>query len=400
MGDPSVSADFDVFSAATVWGLLSEQSAGEAARPALIETTDELDELVRFSLADVDPVSRRYRLHALVREAADGHLSEAVRRQATVRHAWFYQWALGEIHRRYTAAQPEPRAAFDLLDAEWTNVLAAWAWSISAAPEDETAARYAANFAQAGVYVLPFRMSARDRTEWYEGSLSAARRLGDLSILTDLLTTLGTAYGELGDFDRAIALHTESRSLASRLEDPQLEMNAIGNLANAYARRGGVRNSKLDVDEAVGLQQQVLAFAIATNDDDREARAHLNLGITFMEFGESRLALGHFHSAHEAALRIGNREIVAMALGNIGAAHRSLSESGQRPEELDLALNYLCRGRRSRRTLATDGGYLPPVGTLPTRFMTLGDTPKQSKSTGISSRCSMREANPCFMDKR
>ncbi len=69
-----------------------------------------------------------------------------------------------------------------------------------------------------------------------------------------LLGTVGLAYADLGQVERAIGYYEQSLVIAREIGDRRGEGNALGNLGIAYADLG-------QVERAIGYYEQALVIA-------------------------------------------------------------------------------------------------------------------------------------------
>jgi tetratricopeptide (TPR) repeat protein len=120
-----------------------------------------------------------------------------------------------------------------------------------------------------------------------------------------------------GDLKRALAIApADAKNLRSDIYDV---------LASLYRQTG-------DYDNALDYAGQVLALREEAGDLLRVAKSHTNLGMLYATMGEHRQAI----AAHKEALltyqAIGNQELVAVSLINIGVAHHL-------DDKLDVAID-------------------------------------------------------------
>jgi len=160
----------------------------------------------------------------------------------------------------------------------------------------------------------------------------------------NFLTILGTAHSAMGNHERAIELHLESRLVAQSIPDPRLDMNALGNLANLFARRGSQRNDMSDLAFSIKLQKEVLQTARDLGDDDAQAASLMNVGQVSVEVDGAHAALPYLEKALLKARTCANREIEIQSLFSLGALYRTLYAEVRSVEALDLAMAHLEAG--------------------------------------------------------
>ena len=109
-----------------------------------------------------------------------------------------------------------------------------------------------------------------------------------------LLGTVGVAYADLGEVEKAIGYYEQALVISREIGDRRGEGNRLGNLGNAYARLG-------EVEKAIGYHEQALVISREIGDRRGEGSVLGNLGIAYARLGEVEKAIGLL----EQALRIG-----------------------------------------------------------------------------------------------
>ena len=330
---------FDQGGAAAVWKL-----DADAAQ-------DNLGELLRYSLLEWNAASLRYRLHDLVRDFAGAHLGEAARAEAQSRHAAYYKNVLAVADQLYLQGGEVVPQGLALFDLERGNIRAGQAWSAAHAGEDDAGARLCVDYPDAGVYVLSLRLHPRERIDWLDAALGAARRLGDRGAEGNALGNLGVVYGALGDYRRAIGFYEQRLPIARETGDRRGEGNALGNLGNAYYSLGDYRR-------AIGFYEQHLAIAREIGDPRGEGNSLGNLGIAYGALGDYRRAIEFHEQARAISREIGDRRGEGSDLGNLGNAYHALGEYRRAIEfyEQHLAISREVGDRRG------EGGDLGNLG--------------------------------------
>ena len=106
-------------------------------------------------------------------------------------------------------------------------------------------------YPDAGVYVLSLRQHPRDKIQWLETSILAAREIGDRRGEGNALGNLGLAYAALGDARKAIEFYEQALVIDREIGDRRGEGNALGNLGNALYGLG-------DKEKGIELVRQAL----------------------------------------------------------------------------------------------------------------------------------------------
>jgi tetratricopeptide (TPR) repeat protein len=133
----------------------------------------------------------------------------------------------------------------------------------------------------------------------------------DQPLVGRLFGTVGLAYADLGQPQRAIEFHEQHLAIAREVGDRAGEGRALGNLGNAYADLG-------QPQRAIEFYQQDLAIAREVGDRRGEGRALGNLGIAYKNLGQPQRAI-EFYQQHLAIAReVGDRAGEGRACWNLG----------------------------------------------------------------------------------
>jgi tetratricopeptide (TPR) repeat protein len=126
----------------------------------------------------------------------------------------------------------------------------------------------------------------------------------------------GNCFYELGETGRAIELYKKALAIGRRVGIPREEAINLCRLGLCYADLG-------QIEHAIKYYQQALdIYSQEENSDPRvEAITHGNLGICFATLGEIDIAIEHYNKVVLIAQRIGARDTAAVNLGNIGDAY-------------------------------------------------------------------------------
>jgi len=308
---------FDTRAAAAVWDMTNPDADADAALDALGALRD-------YSMLIYDKGERRWRLHDLARHYAAGRLSAAERQQFSQRHAAHFCEVLGQAKELYKQGGATVVQGLSLFDQEQENVLAGQAWTAAHGGDQGTAAatRLCMEYPNGGAYVLDLRLHPREQIRWLETQSAAARRLGQRQMEGNALGNLGNAYAALGEVRQAIAYYEQALVIAREIGDRRGEGNALGNLGLAYADLGEVR-------QAIAYYEQRLGIAREFGDRRGEGNALGNLGIAYKNLGEVRQAIAYHEHALEVMREIGDRRGEGAALGNLGVAYKNLGEVRQ-----------------------------------------------------------------------
>lgn len=152
-----------------------------------------------------------------------------------------------------------------------------------------------------------------------------------------LYLTLGQAYSQSGDYDRAVQAFQEAVKLKS-------EVSSLQALANALEKAGRTR-------EAIRQYQELLKLS-------PEARYHLELGLLLEKSGDHETALSHLNLAV-----IGNLDpaLKGTAYKQIGLIYYSLGNFGEARRNLEKALAFRPRDPSLYQSLAETASKLNAI---------------------------------------
>jgi tetratricopeptide (TPR) repeat protein len=260
-----------------------------------------LNDLVRRNLAFTDnqteqvslfdDQTNRYRLHGIIRRFAFERLESAEYDSVALAHATLYFAVLKSADDAYAQGGEMLERSLRLLDIEWENIRAGQEWAAAHISSYERAAVLCSAYPDAGFYLLESHLHPRERIEWREAALEAARHLGDREVESRHLTLLARAYRDLGQ--------------------PR---------------------------QALSFLQRALDVARETGDRGNEAVALATLGLVHLDLGMSRRALDTLLQVLADAREIGDRTIESTALGGIGRAHEDLGDYSQAAELYEQTL--------------------------------------------------------------
>ncbi|HEX4494278.1 MAG TPA: tetratricopeptide repeat protein [Thermoanaerobaculia bacterium] len=298
---------FDGAAAAAVWNL-EQDNAGS-----------HLDELVRSSLVEWEEAEERYRLHDLARAFTGAQLTTAEEGKSRRRHAEYFLKVLRSANSRYEKGGQDSLVGLALFDREWSNIRAGQAWVAAEFHRGKECAELCSSYPDEGTYCLSIRQHPREGIQWSEIGLEAARHLRDRAAEGRHLGTLGLAYTNIGETQRAIEFHEQHFTIAREIGDRRGEGIALGNMGLAYADLGETRR-------ATELYEQDLTIACEIGDRRGEASALSSLGIAFAALGDTRRAIDFYEQSLTIAREIGDWREEGNVIGNLGVAYKNLGE--------------------------------------------------------------------------
>jgi tetratricopeptide (TPR) repeat protein len=308
-------------------------------------------ELMLSSLVDWDEGVARYRLHDLARSYADRQLDEAERKAARLRHAVHYLGVLGQVDALCRQWGEGVRRGFALFDAEWPNIEAGQSWAAAHPEAIADGTPLCEAYPSAGAYCLVLRLSTARRTGWFETAVASAERRQDRSAQARHLGNLGVAYGDLGNYRRALALHEECLALARETGDDYAEGAALMNLGlTCYALE--------DHRRAIEFFTLRLDMARASGDLRGQGEAANNLGLAYAGLGAHRRAIELYEECLAFARKTGDRRGTSATLNNLGLAYAAVGETGRAMQLYDqsLAMDREMGDRRAEAQVLTNIG--------------------------------------------
>jgi tetratricopeptide (TPR) repeat protein len=326
--EASLSLSYDLLDAETqtCWRRLAvfpdtfDQPAGAAVWEMAVEPAQKtLSALVKYSLVEWQPQTRRYRLHDLARLFAAKQCPEPERAAGQQRHAEHYAMVLRSANKLYKQGSEAIQRGLALFDLERGNIQAGQAWAQANAEKNKAAAQLCSDYPDAGAYCLELRQHPRERIRWREAALAAARSLKHRAGEGVHLGNLGLAYADLGEPRRAIEFYEQRLIIAREIGDRRGEGAALGNLGLAYYHLGEPRR-------AIEFYEQQLEITREIGDRRGEGAALGNLGLAYKDLGEPRRAIEFYEQVLEIVREIGDRRGEGNALGNLGVAYKDLGE--------------------------------------------------------------------------
>jgi tetratricopeptide (TPR) repeat protein len=167
--------------------------------------------------------------------------------------------------------------------------------------------------------------------DYYEQALAIAREIGHRQNESTTLGNLGNAYSDLGQVDKAIEYYEQGLAIAREIGHRQGEGNHLGNLGNAYSDLG-------QVEKAIEYYEQALAIAREIGHRQGEGNHLGNLGNAYSDLGQVEKAIEYYEQALAIAREIGHRQGEGADLGSLGNAYRDLGQVDKAIEYYEQAL--------------------------------------------------------------
>jgi len=306
-------------------------------------SAEALSDLVRWSLVEFtsspDSEDGRYKLHDLARLFAESCLEHDEQSDAQQKHANYYSKVLSQAENLYEKGGTNVLVGMDLFDSEWANIKVGQTWvkNMVQGPSKlkksdlELIMQLASTYAGDGGNVLDLRLHPRNKIEWMETGLKAAKMMRDRSAECAHLSNLGLAYVHLGEPRKAIGYQERALNIFRKIGNKKGEGADLGNLGIAYSNLGETR-------KAIEYHEQALAIAHEIGDQRCEGIVLGNLGGTYADLGETRKAIEYYEQALKILHEIGDRSGEGNLLGNLGNKFFYLGETRKAIEYYDQAL--------------------------------------------------------------
>lgn len=289
--------------------------------------TDVLRRLSRTALLDFDPKTGLYRMHELVRVYAQSQSEPGYEREVRDLHAGYITTLLHQLEQRSRSGGDALSEALHHFDRQRPHIDAAQAWVTTGIHDrpsqqkpsgeraEEDALRRYAGLAKAGGSLQGQRLSPKARQRWFEGALSAARRISDRESEAQLLLLVGHALRDQGLLQRALDLYEQCASVARAAGDRVSELRALSSLGLAFVEQS-------QPARAIGYLEPSLVLSRALQDVRAESATLANLGIAYLEVGQTAKALAAFEQDLAAAQKMKDQRAEGRAQGNLGLAYR------------------------------------------------------------------------------
>ena len=333
-----------------------------------------LSDLVQWSLVDFVPMpdseGGRYKLHDLARLFAESCLEPDELADAQQKHAKYYSKILSQAETLYEKDELNLMAGLDLFDREWANIKVGQALVRNIIRSSRRLKKsdlkfvlqLARSYAGDAVNVLDLRLHPRDKIEWIEIGLKAARMMGDESAEGVHLSNLGSAYADLGETRKAIDYYEQALKISREIGNRRGEGVDLGGLGNGYAVLGETR-------KAIEYHEQALKISREIGDRRGEGVDMGNLGNRYAELGETRKAIEYHEQALKISREIGDRRGEGANLGSLGNIYADLGE-------IRKAIDYYEQALKISQEIGDRRGEGADMGNLGLAYAELGENRK------------------------
>jgi tetratricopeptide (TPR) repeat protein len=356
-----------------------------------------LTDLVRRSLVLYDKVSRRYRLHELIRVFAQSLLSEDQRAVSEKEFARYYLRVLEKSNQLYLQSGPEYAQGLHMFRTERENIRHGWALSSHKAEIDAEIAEICWTYTRVGYNILLNRLPTDELKVWCQRSLSIAKHLNNRAAEFDPGMLLGLVHESIGEYGLADEHFRQALALAYERKDQQCAAIAYHHLGRAVAHRGflyeaienfehaqrlfcgigqhenelkvlqdiALAHSRLkDTHQAIGQLQIVLDIARKNGYKLEEANALANLALVHGNSKNKHEALGYLEQALELFKELGYRHWEVQTIYQTGNLYVELGETDKGIERIEQALSIY-------REAGDLHGEVCAIGALAGAYMSL-----------------------------
>jgi tetratricopeptide (TPR) repeat protein len=189
-------------------------------------------------------------------------------------------------------------------------------------------------------------------------ALAHWRAAADRAEAATTLYTIGLAYIEIGDRQKALENATLALATAQAANDRRAEaraLNAIGEVHNYFG----------DKRKAVEFYEQALPLMCTAGDRAGEGNALNNLGVAYAHTGEKPKALALFAEAEQIFHELQDRQMIAEVAGNLGVTYDNLGE-------YEKALESHQKGLAIKRELGERASQAVGLNNIGTAYSGLG----------------------------
>jgi DNA-binding SARP family transcriptional activator/tetratricopeptide (TPR) repeat protein len=318
---------------------ITAEAAAALAGVPVAEAGRRLDRLRAAHLV-TEHVSGRYTLHDLLRlYAAERSAGDEGARRRLFDHYLHTADAAAKVLYPQVVRLPldgrsdrvfhDPRQAFEWLEAERDNLLAATVTAAAHGPRP-----HAWLLADTIRGYLSQRAFTADWLTAAEAALTAAEAEGELIAQAAARLGLATLYWRQDDYQAAIDQLHPALELARRAGWPAGQAAALGNLGVMHLQTGRLRESVARMAEATTRYREL-------GMPGTEAIGLTNLALGYLRLGRLRESAERYADALELFGRIGSDRGEATALGGLGEVHHRMGRFDEALDQLTRSLALL-----------------------------------------------------------
>ena len=308
-------ASFDLRAAAAVWAdgggaSVPASRASDSARAAM-------QALVNASLVEWNEANGRFRLHDLVRQFLGGKLAEAERTAVNVHFAGHFRDVAVAAENLFRKGGDNVLCGLEIIDHERTHIEASFEWLQS--QKDQESATVLVSMVDFMGNTGNLRFHPRQRINWLESQLLAARLIKDRKTECKVLGYLGVAYADLADARKAMEFFNQALLMSREIAYRRGESASLGHLGLAYDHLG-------EWNKAIQCFEEALAIDRKTSDRVGEASCLNNLGGIYRYMGDYSRTVEYYEQALSICRELGDRRNEATILANLGFTYSRLDD--------------------------------------------------------------------------
>ena len=198
--------------------------------------------------------------------------------------------------------------------------------------------------------------------EYHARDLKISKEVGDRAGEGKAYCNLGNAYHSLGDFQKAIEYHERHLKISKEVGDRAGEGKAYCNLGNAYHRLG-------DFQKAIEYHERHLKISKEVGDRAGDGKAYGNLGNASHSLGDFQKAIENHERDLNISKEVGDRAGEGKAYGSLGNDYHSLGD-------FQKAIECYERDLKISKEVGDRAGEGKAYGSLGNDYHRLGDFQK------------------------
>lgn len=303
-------ADFDLQAMQAIWKI----EDGKETRSGLVQK----------HLLEFNQKTKRSRLHDLARIYTKGKLSKNETFINSFAHCLHYGRILASLQNVNLTNLKE----FNL---EYNNIEQGFAWLKNKVEQDEVYAQICLSYISSSHLILSLRLYPRNYIKWLETGLKASQKLNNQQVIGICLGNLGSAYKDLGKFQKAIKYNDQALTIAEEINDRQSKGRWLSNFGIVYQNLG-------QYQKAIKYHEQALTIAKEFNNPKNESGCLGNLGTNYLSLGEYQKAIEYQEQALAISKKTGDRHSEGADSCNLGNGYLKIGSYRKAIKYYDQAL--------------------------------------------------------------
>lgn len=152
---------------------------------------------------------------------------------------------------------------------------------------------------------------------------------------------VGVAYGNINEFDKALAFSFKSAELFEKLNHKEGLANCYNNIASYYNNKGSLTGDRQFYKRSIDYHLKSIQLRTEINDTSQLVNSYNNIGSAYLSMEEHEKALEYLKKAYEIYLKKGEKSALQMVRSNLGDCYFMLGVKEKNPGYLRTALHYL-----------------------------------------------------------